>query len=594
MKSKGLFITIYICIGIAAIGCFHPYWLKPMPTMAVYQGELYFSGQRTYEQLEGFIKQYPDRVIGSQNAKKSAVWIEEQFKQLGVKAKIDEFECLSPNRISANQNLMRIRMDDLGSPVQGYNVIGVSPGKSKEIILIGAHRDIIGSIEGAEDNGTGTITMLELARILTEKEHEYTYMFVSFDGEEIGLKGSAEFIRKYPTLPIKVAVILDMTGFHKGDRIRLYQYASGRGASPLWTTVLAQNVGKSQGIPVEYFRGFRQKPESIGDVFSYLIGTRIGGIVNTDSGPFVDRGMAAVGISIDGDPRKRVHAEIHSHKDVMAQVSAEVLEHTGRFTEQYIKSIELQKPTGELQNRLYIIWQNHYFSIGIYLFLGIFLGGSAVLFISTCRSSNLGAKKLVHLIVEEKMWLGMIVLFSGLYAGFYWLVLQPITASFPIVPFLGLGWAIFLGVSLLLLYLRRQWMCRYRNENREMILSQKPLLHLIYMIIFLGLMIFYQPIVAVFLTVIPILIMSRVQYGHRESRQIWIVGFIGWSIIHLILTLLHLSAYAFEPVATNAIGMLFASTLIWISTVIYGFSNPSSKVRKGSDVLEEEVEVHRS
>ncbi len=98
------------------------------------------------------------------------------------------------------------------------NVIARIPGTRypNQKIVIGAHYDNIhwpvlpqplDTVPGADDNASGTIALLEMARLLAGLSFEYTIEFAAWDNEEIGLYGS----RTYAD-----------TAYFKGDSIRLY------------------------------------------------------------------------------------------------------------------------------------------------------------------------------------------------------------------------------------------------------------------------------------------------------------------------------------------------------------------------------------
>lgn len=237
-KTWGWLIGIYIGIIATIPILFHPYWLKEMPEAEIYTGEMTFQGERAYADLQELVENYPDRIIGRENAEKSAAWIYTKFQEIGLEVVGQKFDVAIPKTSRIRWYLSNSTGVQVSDSIQGWNVIAVSKGELDDIILIGAHRDILGSVQGAEDNGSGTVSMLELARVLTEKQHRYTYVFISFDGEEIGLTGAAAFIRKYPELPIHMAVILDMTGYKDANVIRLYQNATGRGAAPPMDTYI--------------------------------------------------------------------------------------------------------------------------------------------------------------------------------------------------------------------------------------------------------------------------------------------------------------------------------------------------------------------
>lgn len=87
------------------------------------------------------------------------------------------------------------------------------------VILVGAHYDSIsfdpedGTLlaPGANDNGSGIAAMLEMARILSTRPHRSTIMFVAFSAEEIGRKGSIDFVNGYiRSLNIPVVAMLNM------------------------------------------------------------------------------------------------------------------------------------------------------------------------------------------------------------------------------------------------------------------------------------------------------------------------------------------------------------------------------------------------
>ena len=81
------------------------------------------------------------------------------------------------------------------------NVIGVYSGKSRDAaILVTAHFDHVGGYgdavyPGAMDNASGVAVLLQTARALTEGKIETPcdVVFCAFNGEDMGLKGSAAF-----------------------------------------------------------------------------------------------------------------------------------------------------------------------------------------------------------------------------------------------------------------------------------------------------------------------------------------------------------------------------------------------------------------
>lgn len=81
-----------------------------------------------------------------------------------------------------------------------YNVVAVLPGTDPNAgwLIIGAHYDSVsGALNdassfapGAVDNASGVGAVIELARILSQRQHRATVLFVAFSAEEQGRRGS--------------------------------------------------------------------------------------------------------------------------------------------------------------------------------------------------------------------------------------------------------------------------------------------------------------------------------------------------------------------------------------------------------------------
>lgn len=90
---------------------------------------------------------------------------------------------------------------ELGT-VPTFNTIATIPGKElpNEYIILSAHFDSWDGATGATDNGTGTITMLEAARILKKvyPNPKRTIIVGHWGSEEQGLNGSRAFVEDHP------------------------------------------------------------------------------------------------------------------------------------------------------------------------------------------------------------------------------------------------------------------------------------------------------------------------------------------------------------------------------------------------------------
>jgi hypothetical protein len=130
------------------------------------------------------------------------------------------------------------------------NVIGVLPGKgprAEETIVVGAHYDHVGRggegsmspgsneiHNGADDNASGTVALMELARMLAAREEPLPrrVVFIAFTAEERGLLGSAHYVKE-PLIPLEKTVAMfnmDMVGRLTDDKLTVF----GTGTAPRW------------------------------------------------------------------------------------------------------------------------------------------------------------------------------------------------------------------------------------------------------------------------------------------------------------------------------------------------------------------------
>ena len=157
------------------------------------------------------------RKAGSEDAAKAAAYIVGQFEEMGLQPYFEE-GWYQPFERSGNTY---------------KNVIGVIPGNDPvlkdEYIIIGAHYDHLGVMNdqiynGADDNASGTATVIEMARILKSQQSNLkrSIIIAAFDAEEIGLWGSNYLSRQLDLSKVKLMMSVDMVGWlEKGKTLQL-------------------------------------------------------------------------------------------------------------------------------------------------------------------------------------------------------------------------------------------------------------------------------------------------------------------------------------------------------------------------------------
>jgi len=122
--------------------------------------------------------------------------------------------------------------DELAATVW-HNIIVELPGTdlASEVLIVGAHFDAVPRTPGADDNGSGTAALLELGRVLKDRPMRRTVRMIFFNLEEIGLRGSADYLKSYrPTLDAKEQTLVGMMSL---EMLGFFTDAPGSQTSPI-------------------------------------------------------------------------------------------------------------------------------------------------------------------------------------------------------------------------------------------------------------------------------------------------------------------------------------------------------------------------
>ncbi len=134
-----------------------------------------FDGQRAFTHVSKMVDMGP-RPAGSAELARTRQYIIGELQSYGLKVTTDEFTAKTPN---GNKKMV--------------NVTAELPGAATDAIIIGSHYDTKLYKEfrfvGANDAGSTSGTLHELARALSHEKSRLTYWFVFFDGEEAFCKG---------------------------------------------------------------------------------------------------------------------------------------------------------------------------------------------------------------------------------------------------------------------------------------------------------------------------------------------------------------------------------------------------------------------
>ncbi len=191
---------------------------RPAEVTAARETTTPFDAERAFKHIEKQVS-YGPRPAGSAALGRLRAWLVEELKSYGLTVTTQPFVAKTPSK-----KFPTLRME---------NVIAELPGKSPEVIIIASHYDTKYMEDevfvGANDAGSSTAVVLELARVLAamspeERGFPHTVQFVFFDGEEAVVEwqdddntyGSRHFVERLQstgqTKRIKAMILLDMVG----------------------------------------------------------------------------------------------------------------------------------------------------------------------------------------------------------------------------------------------------------------------------------------------------------------------------------------------------------------------------------------------
>ncbi len=270
-----------------------------------------FDGAAALRHVERLVTIGP-RTAGSAGGVRARQYIVEALRTAGVTARVEPFDADTPHG--------RLPM---------ANIVAVLPGRRPDVILIAGHYDTKWFREfkfvGANDGGSSTALLIELARELRERPREYTYWIVWFDGEEAreawtavdslyGSRRMAIELDKARRLP-RAVIVADMIG----DRnLGIRREASSTG----WLTDIIWASAARLGHAPHFL------PDSLA--------------VEDDHAPFMRLGVPAT-LLIDF-----YYPPWHTPEDTLDKVSARSLQTVGSVLLDALPAIEnaLARPLG--------------------------------------------------------------------------------------------------------------------------------------------------------------------------------------------------------------------------------------------------------
>ncbi|MDO5105008.1 M20/M25/M40 family metallo-hydrolase [Capnocytophaga sp.] len=248
----------------------------------------------TSEALEG-------RGLGTDGKNLATAYIKEQFALAGLKPFVENY-------------LQAFPLQFYLARVNATNVIGLVEGTDPilkdEYIVLGAHYDHLGYnlsendekniYPGADDNASGVAMLIELAKYFAKPENnpKRSLIFIAFDAEESGLRGSNHFVKQLGNEKLKS--IKAMFGF---DMVGMLQANNGLELKGIQTLENGKQLAEKHSGNLQLFKINNEIEQ------------------RTDTQPFGAKGIPAVHVFTG------TKSPYHQHSD-----KADLLDYQGMVT----------------------------------------------------------------------------------------------------------------------------------------------------------------------------------------------------------------------------------------------------------------------
>ena len=235
LPAAVIVLAVLAAVTVASVLSLQP----PSPRPATAPADV-FSGQRAYAHVQQIGRDV--HVTGSPAADGVRDYLLDTLKNDGLSPEVQDTVGVNAGKFGE------------GSMARVRNVIAVIPGQaSTGRLILMAHYDSVQVSYGANDDGAGVSTMLEVARALTSgPKPRNDIVFVFTDAEEACLCGAEAFVNQHP-LAKDPAVVLNLESRGSSGPAVMFQTSDGnRGVVSVYGRVAAHPVGTS--VAVEVYR----------------------------------------------------------------------------------------------------------------------------------------------------------------------------------------------------------------------------------------------------------------------------------------------------------------------------------------------------
>ncbi|PLR85614.1 hypothetical protein CVD25_16090 [Bacillus canaveralius] len=251
------------------------------------------SAERVHDHLKKIAQQ--PRPVGSAYHDQSKEYIADTIRDMNIPVVIEQSTVMHDKKKLPIQNIVA-------------TMEGTQPGKQ---VMVMAHYDSVPEGPGANDDGVNVAVMLEAMRVLKKEEPmRNTMVFLFTDGEELGLYGAKEYLKKHSSEHIGFVINLEARGY-KGP------------------VILFQTSGPN-GSAIQLFNEYVNNPYAFSfmeDIYRHLPN-------DTDFTPFKEEDISGLNFAY----AEGAHV-YHTKEDDLKHVYLPTVQHSGQYVLSMTKAL---------------------------------------------------------------------------------------------------------------------------------------------------------------------------------------------------------------------------------------------------------------
>jgi len=265
----------------------------------------------------------PNRGIGA-----ARDWIYGQFQKISA----DCGNCLTVEK----QSFLQPKANRVPEPTTLTNVVATLKGTTDpdRVYVVSGHYDTMCSsptdgkcdAPGANDDGSGTATVIELARVMSKRRFDATIIFVTVAGEEQGLLGSTHFAQQASEKKMNIEGMFtnDIVGgvtsqknSPNRNKVRVFSEGVPSDETPQQANTRRSVGGENDSPSRELARFIKEQSDRYLKNFKvWMIYRRDRYLRGGDHIPFLERGYTAVRITEADEDYTHQHQNVRTENSV--------------------------------------------------------------------------------------------------------------------------------------------------------------------------------------------------------------------------------------------------------------------------------------